>query len=97
MLDLTTATAATLHVHRVPPGASPTETIEDWVATLGTATADSVVMTVPMLGATPGPNAVTVAGESLRVRPIVECSGVSVEFGDTVTRVNQLGIVVVER
>lgn len=97
-LDLTTATGAHLLVHRTPPGSSVATVTETWAASIaGGATFSSLVLDVAMLGATTGPNAVPTAGESLRVRPYLSFSGgPDVEFGDPVTKLNQLRISVVE-
>ncbi len=79
-LDLTTATGAHLRVHRAPTNAP--ETIETWTATIrGGATANSSVIDVPLLGSSPGVQAVTIIGESLRLRPYLSFSAApDVEF-----------------
>lgn len=77
--DLTACSGAHLIVHRAlppryPGGVLPPETIETWTATVAsvpTPTSVSLTLTVPLLGATPGTQAVTTPGESLRLRPML--------------------------
>ena len=79
-IDLSTATAARLYVHRQSPTPN---TIETWTATVRAgATPTSAILDVPLLGSTPGVQAVTVAGEALRMRPYLSfATGPDIEFG----------------
>lgn len=84
--DLTSATAAALVVRRqilaAPPAVPPPVTVENWTATINAgATATLLTLTVPLLGATPGVQAVTNPNESILIRPYLTISGQPLECG----------------
>jgi hypothetical protein len=76
-IDLSTATAAHLLVHRQLPGSPPpAQTVETWTASVRVgATATSAILDVPLLGSTPGVQAVTTANEQIRMRPYLSFPG----------------------
>ncbi len=87
-VDLSTATAGTVYVHRalpaVPPSTTPpAETIETWTGTIQAgATANALTLTVQMLGAGSGVQKVPTVGEALRMRALLTMPDATViEFG----------------
>ena len=85
-IDLTTASAPYLHVSRqlppaTPGGVPPPRTLETWTCTIDAgATPNSLSLTVPLLGRTPGVQAVTFPVESITIRPYLTIAGQPLEM-----------------
>lgn len=98
--DLSTASAPFLHVSRqlppaTPGGVPPPRTLETWTCTIDAgATPTALSLTVPLLGRTPGVQAVTNPSEAITIRPYLTIAGQPLEMQSPVGNKQPISLLV---